>query len=54
MGRNVWYNDQVIVDAEEIAPAFEFSKFAQTAVREKIDRQKILNEKLRGEGDTDE
>jgi hypothetical protein len=49
MPKQVQFNDDVVADAEAVAPSFEFPLFAQAAVREKIQREKALQERLFGE-----
>jgi len=36
--RNVQFNEELVEAASILAPSFEFSVFAQAAVREKLDR----------------
>lgn len=40
MPRNVQFNDKTIDEAQAVAPSFEFSLFAQSAVREKIEKMR--------------
>lgn len=48
MPKSVEFADDIVASAAEAAPSFKFSKFAQAAVREKIDREKLMREKLVG------
>lgn len=47
MPLNVWFADDVIEQAVAVCPSFKFSKFAQSAVREKIDKEKLLQEQIK-------
>lgn len=46
MPRNVSFNDEIMKRAKEVCPSMEFSLFAQTAVREKIDREWLFRRSL--------
>lgn len=48
MPKSVEYNDEIVAKVKDVAPDMEFHIFAQTAVREKIQQQRILNQKLNG------
>jgi len=37
MSKTVGFSDDIVQMAQEVAPTFKFSQFAQVAVREKID-----------------
>lgn len=39
MSRPVKFNDSIVEMAKRVAPAYEFSQFAQMAVRNEIDRR---------------
>jgi hypothetical protein len=48
MGKNVNFSYKIVAQAKAAAPSFAFSMFAQAAVREKIERERLLRHQLTG------